>query len=211
MKHLKMLGLAVVAAAAFMAVIGAGTASATELCTTATTPCSGTMYQPGTRIDAMLETGTNAVLTTSITTVTCTASTVNGETTSTGGATTTAVTGKISGLTFTGCTRTGGEACTVTSVALGNVSVTGGAASTTAKFNFNLTSKTSAHVVCGFFINCTFYTESATLAGQNQTTGMPTIKAENIVLKKEPEGICPETATWTAAYEVTEPTPLYVV
>jgi hypothetical protein len=210
MKHLKMLGLALVAAAAFMAVIGAGTASATELCSTATTPCSGTKYGTGTIIDATLEPTTTAVLTTSITTVTCTASTVKGETTSAGGATTTAVTGKTLELTFTGCTRTGGEPCTVKATNLGTASVTGGSASSTGKFNYNVTSKTGANVTCGFFINCTFSTSSATLAGVNQAGGTPTIKAENIVLARE-GGLCPETSTWTAAYEVQLPMPLFVV
>lgn len=206
MKHLKMLGLAVVAAAALMAVVGAGTASATELCSTATTPCSGTKYLSGTKIKAVNT--TNAVLTTSLTTVTCTASTVEGETTSSGGAT--AVTGKTTALTFTGCTRTGGEKCTVTSTSLGNASVSGGSASTTGAFSYNVTSKTGANVTCGFFINCTFTTSSATLAGKNQTTGMPTVKAESISLARE-GGICPSTSTWTATYEIVEPTPLFVV
>ncbi len=210
MKHLKMLGLALVAAAAFMAVVGAGTASATELCSTATTPCSGTKYGSGTKIDASLVAGTNAVLVTSLTTVTCTASTIKGETTSAGGSGATAVTGKITELSFTGCTRTGGEKCTVTQTSVGNVSVTGGSASTTGSFNFNVTSKTGANVTCGFFINCTFSTSSATLAGKNQTTGRPTVKAESISLARE-GGICPSTSTWTASYEVTEPTPLFVV
>ena len=43
MKHLKMLGLALLAAAALTALLGAGTASATELCSTNTSPCTGTM------------------------------------------------------------------------------------------------------------------------------------------------------------------------
>jgi len=40
MKYLKMLGLAVVAVTALMAVVGAGTASATVLCDSTTTPCA---------------------------------------------------------------------------------------------------------------------------------------------------------------------------
>jgi hypothetical protein len=208
MKHLKMLGLAVVAAAALTAVIGAGTASATELCSTATTTCSGTKYGVGTEIHAVLESGTTATLTTSITTVTCTESTVQGHVTNAGGAG--AVKGQLTALTFGGCTRTGGEECTVEATNLGTVEVTGGSASKTGTFSFKVTSKTGANVVCGSFINCTFSTSSATLEGKNRESGTPTIKANNISLARE-GGICPSTSTWTAAYEVTSPDPLYVV
>jgi hypothetical protein len=217
MKHLKILGLALVTAAALTASFGAGSASATELCKTPVTPCpdkhvvegveTQNMYLPGTHMRA---TTTKLVLTTSITTITCTSSTIEGEITNTGGATTTAVSGKTTALTLTGCTRTGGEKCTMVSTSLGTFSITGGAASSTAKFNYNIISKTGWNMTCGFFINCTFSTSSATLAGQNQSTGMPTVKAENIALARE-GGLCPETSTLSASYEITEPTPLYVV
>jgi hypothetical protein len=210
MKHLKMLGLAVVASAALIAVIGAGSASATELCSTATTACSGTKYGKGTKLVAG-NTG-NVVLITRVTTITCTASTIEAETTSAGGAGTTAVTGKTTALTFTGCTRTGGEKCAVKSTNLGTVSLTGGAASTTAGFNYNVTSKTGANVTCGFFINCTFFTEETTLTGTNQASGKPVVKAEEEELAEE-GGLCPLEVfnTWTATYEITSPTPLFVV
>jgi hypothetical protein len=209
MKHLKMLGLAVVAAAAFMAVIGAGMASATELCSTATTPCSGTKYS-STTINAMLVPATWTTFTTSITTVTCTSSTIKAKTTSAGGAGATAVTGESTAFEFTGCTRTGGESCTVKSTNLGNVSISGGSASETAKFDYNITTKTGAHVECGFFINCTFSVLSALLPSRNQVAGMPIIRPENLALAKE-GGLCPESATWNGTYEATEPTQLFVV
>src|SRR5215212_10639560 len=40
MKHVKMLALAAVAAASLMALVGAGTASASVVCSTTTTPCT---------------------------------------------------------------------------------------------------------------------------------------------------------------------------
>jgi hypothetical protein len=208
MNHVKILGLAAVVAAAFTAVVGAATASATELCSTATTPCSGTMYTPSTHVKAVNT--TNAVLTTNLTTYTCTSSTLEGEATGTGGGTTTAVTGKTTAWTLAGCGRTGGEQCTVKATNLGTFSVTGGSANANAKFSYNITSNTGWNMTCGFSINCTFTTSSSTLAGQNQATGMPTIKAENIVLARE-GGLCPEISTFTASYEIVEPTPLYVV
>lgn len=206
MKHLKMLGLAVVAAAALMAVIGAGTASATELCSTATTPCSGTKYGVGTTIRA---TSTNATLKTFVGTVACTHSEIVGEVTGAGGSGTTAVTGKTQVLEFSGCTL-GETTCTITQEAVGNSSVTGGSASATATFNYNVTSKTGSKVVCGSLINCVYSTSSAVLKGQNTTSGTPTIKAENISLARE-GGICPSESIWNATYTVVEPDPLYVV
>lgn len=41
MKQVKMLGLAAVAALGLMAIVGAGSASATELCSSNTNPCGG--------------------------------------------------------------------------------------------------------------------------------------------------------------------------
>jgi hypothetical protein len=207
-KHLKMLGLAVVAAAALTAFIGAGTASATELCSTATTPCSGTKYLSGTAIEA---TSTKAVLVTNITTVTCTHSVITGDTTSSGGSGV-SVTGKTTSLTFTGCTDSNGEPCTVTQNAVGNASVSGGTASATGKFSYNVTSKTGASVTC-FGLKCNFSLSSATLPGQNSAGGTPTIKAENVELTRESgfEFLCPTTSTWTATYTIIKPDPLFVV
>ena len=222
MKHLKILGVALIAAAAMTAIVGAGSAQATELCKTMTTPCSNAnMYKPGTNIGAMLVTGTNAVLSSSIDTVTCTASTVSGVTTGTGGSGTTAVTGTISALTFTGCTDSFGNTCTVTEKYLpSGATVTGGSVETPSTFSFNITGKAGANVKCGSLINCNFFLESKSLAGTNNGTGateeskvMPWIKANGITLSHETgQGfLCPSTSTWTANYEVTEPTPLVVV
>jgi hypothetical protein len=206
MKRMNLLSLAFVAAVALTASMGAGSAAATELCSNATTPCSGTKY--GTETALISPNTTNTVIQTSLTTVTCTISEVNALTTSAGGSTTTAVTAVGTSLTFSGCTRTGGEPCSVSGI-MGNASITGGSASGTSKFNYNVTSTTSIHTICGFFINCGFSTSSATLSGQNGF-GYPTIKAEGLVLKRE-GGFCPETASWTGAYQISSPSPLYVV
>lgn len=53
MKYLKVLGLGLLAAAALMAFIGTGTASATVLCSTTSTPCNG-VYKATTKWDASL-------------------------------------------------------------------------------------------------------------------------------------------------------------
>jgi hypothetical protein len=60
MKHLKTLGLAVIAAAALMAIAGTGTASATVLCSTTASPCpEAQKYPVGTRIGFSLASGTS--------------------------------------------------------------------------------------------------------------------------------------------------------
>jgi hypothetical protein len=77
MKYLKMLGLAAVAAMALMAVVGAGTASATTL------EVGGTAKNEAVTIEASLKTGTSALLKDEFgtTTDTCTVSAVKGTTT----------------------------------------------------------------------------------------------------------------------------------
>lgn len=60
MKYLKMLGLAAVAAVALMAIVGVGTASATVLCQTTTTPCSS-HWATGTQLEFHVKAGTEGV------------------------------------------------------------------------------------------------------------------------------------------------------
>jgi len=85
MKQLKILGLAMVAATALMALVGAGTAMATptSLCKAPTTPnglpiCEGIhLYPPGTNIHANLEAGTKLAIATPGGVVECRMATLN--------------------------------------------------------------------------------------------------------------------------------------
>src|SRR5215203_1024078 len=78
-KYIKTLLLAAVAAAALTALFGAGTASATEFCTTRVTPCPEVdKHNSGTTFHGDLKAGTTATLTTSITTVHCNVGTIHG-------------------------------------------------------------------------------------------------------------------------------------
>jgi hypothetical protein len=62
MKYVKTLGLAAIAAAALMAFLGTGTASATVLCSTTASPCpEAQKYPAGTRIGFSLTAGTSLV------------------------------------------------------------------------------------------------------------------------------------------------------
>jgi hypothetical protein len=75
-KYLKMLGLAAVAAAALMAFVGAGTASADELCTTAAVSNMCPAGKVITEVDASLVGSAKLESTTGATLDTCTAGTV---------------------------------------------------------------------------------------------------------------------------------------
>jgi hypothetical protein len=207
MKHLKMLGLAAVAAMAMMAVLGAGSASASVLCKTNASPCPE-HYPAGTNISASLVKGTHATLTGGFFgDVTCTASTVTGKTSTTGGASSN-VTGSVTGLTFTGCTHNGEKCSSVTAVNLpyhAEITASG-------KGNGALTVKSSgkgnpgAQVSCPG-VACTFTTASASLG---VTGGAPAIaKANGISLSRE-GGLCPSTANWDAEYTVS-PSPLFII
>jgi hypothetical protein len=207
MKYAKMLGLAVMAAMALSAVVGASTASATELCKE--NPCNGTMYPAETAVTAQLKTGAVAELTSPITNVTCKKSTTSGKTTTTGSATET-VLGQITALTFTECTDTAGEKCTAEAVNLpykGEIHATGGG-------NGTLTVSSSgkgnpgATVVCGLVINCTF---STALASLSVTGGNPALAVANKIGLNLAGGVCPTEAHWDSQYEVTAPKPLFVL
>jgi hypothetical protein len=88
MKYLKMLGLTVAAAAVVMAFAGAGTASATVLCKTNTTPCAaGQMYEVGQEFHAVNE--GNFLFKAGFAEVVCEGSTAKGSITATGSSTST--------------------------------------------------------------------------------------------------------------------------
>jgi hypothetical protein len=212
MRYLKTLGLAAVAAMALAAFVGAGTASATELCSTNTSPCTGTMYPAGTKIESKLKAGTKAVLTNPITNVTCTGSGVGGATSTTGSSTET-VKGSITAFSFTGCSDTFGDTCTVTTL---NLPYNAEIHTTEEKANGNgkLTVRSSgkgnpgATVVCGAFINCTFTTALATL---HVDGGNPALATALGIPLLRTGGLCPKEANWDAEYEVTTPKPLFVI
>jgi hypothetical protein len=209
MKQVKMLGLAGVVALGLTAMAGASTASATELCSTNTSPCTGTVYTSGTAVSAQLKAGTVATLTNDISNVICQKSTAAGKTTSTSG---NAVTGTITSLGFTDCKTASGVPCATVDTlnipyaASITATVSGNGTLTVTK---DLSGDPGVTVECASLINCTFSTASASLG---VTGGNPAIaKANGIALTKK--GItCPiATPHWDAEYEVTAPKPLFIV
>ena len=208
MNQLKALGLAAIAATALLAILGSGTASATQLCRSASTPCpSGDTYGSGTLVSGSLTAATEAVLTTNIDTVKCASSAVQMTTTSAGG-TGVGLTASLTGLTFTSCKDSFGTSCTVKSVNLPYTSqfFNGGAS---AELQITSASGAGASVVCGSLINCTFTTKDTVLAVEGAATP-PTVTATKASLNRS-GGICPSTSTWTAKYNLTAPTPMMVI
>jgi len=106
MKHLKKLGLAVIAATALMAFAGASSASATVLCSTTAEPCpAGQKWPAATSLDFSLESGTSLLWqdTAGNTLETCRAVTLSAEITEAGSSTAT-VKAKNKALTWNECT-----------------------------------------------------------------------------------------------------------
>jgi hypothetical protein len=183
------LGLALAVAAALWS---ASSASATVLCKTSGSPCSGGTYGKGTIIEASLKTGTSWVLTADKTR-SCEESTIKGEVTGAGG---------TPGVPVTG---------TVTSMKVGKCS---SSVEVTKNGTFSITSSAGGTVLTleGFEINaggglCYYGGPAAT----SLTPGaMASISASAALPKVSGSGTCPATAGWSAQYTVTAPEPLYV-
>jgi hypothetical protein len=109
MKYLKMLGLAAIAAMALMAFISAGTASATVICSSTSSPCPlAQKYAVGTRIGFSLASGTSLRWVNGGTTLeTCGQAVLKSDITNAGSASTT-VTSENKTLSFNECTFANG-------------------------------------------------------------------------------------------------------
>ena len=216
MKYVKILGLAAVAAMAMMALLGAGSASATVLCQT--TPqeiekvkgvCpAGWDYPAGTVVDGSLEESATLWRTNEKDEEvelldTCKTSTVKGPTANTGSSTET-VTGAIEELTWKECTRPT-ETFVNGELEIHWISGT---------HNGTVTGKNTSVLVETIVGKCTFGT-AATGTDIGTATGgtMGTIDiATTVPLIKDDTAfqVCPKTSFWTAKYTVTSPEPLYV-
>ncbi|HET7417883.1 MAG TPA: hypothetical protein VFJ61_09695 [Solirubrobacterales bacterium] len=202
MKYLKVAGLCLAVAAATMA-LGAGTASATKLCSVNTSPCpTGNTYGKGTAIKTQLVPGTKSTMSSGFVTVTCTESTMSGKTTSEGGAG--AVTGSIGTVTWKNCTS-GLGSCTASALNTpwpAEVTGSGGNGTMTV-------SKPGGKFTCGG-TTCEYEGSKASVSvsGGNPARA----KASNVSFSKIGGSfLCSSTASWTAEYEVTSPNPLFIV
>jgi hypothetical protein len=197
MKHLKMLGLGLVTAAALTALAGAGTASATVICKNNlnTEKCSEP-YPVGTEGTAS-SSGSIILETTGGTTLdTCTGSEVKG-TIGNAGSSTTTVSSKLSSITWTGCTvetKTlapgSGELHWITGTDNGTLTTSG----------------TEVTVNTGFFGACVYGTgegkDMGTTVGGNP--GSLTIST-TVKLTKNESGLCPSELKFTGTYVATSP------
>jgi hypothetical protein len=199
MKHFKMLSLAVVAAAALMAMAAAGTASATVLCKTTTTPCSS-VYGKGTVIRPVL-TGSNVLETLDGSTIlnTCVGTSIKTVIENPGGATAT-VFGPNQELVPTGCTN---QTFTVKagSIEIHHIAGTD---------NGTVTGLVAEVTVVMFGTSCTYGAGTGTDIGTLFGGEAPVIKVNGVVKKTAGGFLCPAETRWTGEYKVTEPTPLYV-
>jgi hypothetical protein len=183
MKYIKMLGLAAVAAAALMAFMGAGTASAAKTLTS-----TGVKLNAPVSIHAVLTDGVKspAVLsTTDGKTIVdeCEESTVQGATTNSD----TPITGHISVLSW--------GKCDVTTDTLTNGDLT-------IDENGTVTGAGSV-VTVNTGVTCRYGTGAGTHLG-TLTTGVLNINA--VINEQEPKAfLCPDTTKWVASYTVTTP------
>jgi len=202
MKNLKMLGLALVAAAALMALVGAGTASATVICKNNlnTEKCSEP-YPVGTEGTASLKAGTSALIETLGGTVmnTCTESTVKSTIKVAGSATSTVESG-TSTLTFAKCTNP------VVVLKPGSAVlhwITGTDNGTLTTVGTEVTSVTQ-------FGSCVYGTGPSLDAGVTEGGNPGRIKLSVAVPKVGGGFACPAEARVTAEYTATSPTNAWV-
>ncbi|HWC48356.1 MAG TPA: hypothetical protein VG448_05695 [Solirubrobacterales bacterium] len=200
MRNLKRLSLAVVAAAfALMMFAGAGTASASVLCSVQQAECpTANQWPAGTVLDFSLKAGTSGKLTTTAGEIidTCTGSTLKG-TIENAGNSTTAVTGSLGTMTWTGC------AFETTTLLPGKLQITNIAGTP----NGTVIGDTETRVtVNSFFGDCIYGAVAGTDLG-TLVEGKPATYVANEVIKKlsGSGALCPETAKWIAEYTLTEP------
>jgi hypothetical protein len=209
MKYAKMLGLAVVAAAALTAFVGAGTASAKEgvLCSTTSNPCNS-KWAVGTVLDFSLKSGTSVKMTNKAngeTLDTCkgTGTTIKGKLTANPAASGTA-TGEITELLWKECTfpttTVAGFAGKLTVERIAGTSNGTVRADAETRFTFNSV----------LFGSCVYGFKSGAHLGviTEGTAATPaTFKTENAELERltGSQAVCPEKQQLTAEYVLTEP------
>jgi hypothetical protein len=197
MKYLKMLALAAVAAGALMAFIGAGTASASKLCSTTTDPCTSPWANQ--TLDFSIAPGGTSVLKEpgagGEVLDTCSQSTIEGALTN-GDATKTAnVFVTKANLTWAGCTKT---TQTTAGGTLEIHKIAGTSNGTVTGSGFRKT-----YLVFGF-IDCEYEVGEGLDIG-TITEGKPAnLQVKSATVKSKGFG-CPEEAVWSAEYTLTAP------
>ncbi len=196
MKFLKGLAIAAAMAAVFV-VFGAGTASATVICKTSTSPC-GSPYLKGTVFNATLTPKTTAVFKAGFMTIECTEGSGSVEMTTSGSATET-VKGNTKTLGFGGCN------------AEFKVLKTGtGEIHWTSKTNGTFTAEGMEVTGSAFGVDCVYGGKISSGITLNGGTS-PTITINAKVPLISGGFLCANPGAMTASLTVTNPTPLYVL
>jgi len=194
MKYLKILSLSAIAAAAVMAFVGAGTASATTVCTlgTTTAPCGSGETPYSGKIVAHLVPGTTAVLSGTLK-VECTSSTVEGETNSAGE-------GSITNATWSNCTN-------CPEIKALNLPWKAHATTGTAP-NGTMTVENPSVLLgkcLGGVANCVASASSVVLDVDGGEPALVLAKSEPLNMSTESGFGCGTSGTWTASYEALTP------
>ena len=202
MKYAKMLALAAVAAGALMAFIGAGTASATVICSTTADPCpAGQTWPNGTALDFSIPSGSSALLvdTSGNTLDKCTGSTVKGSISETGSSLAT-VTGPIEELTWTGCTFTTKTVSTGNKLKVHKIAGTSNG-TVTSDSPIEVTINTVLFGSCIYGVGTTV--DVGTITEGKGTAA--TFHANAVAKRFGTNFACPETSKWTGTYVLTTP------
>jgi hypothetical protein len=201
MKYLKMLGLAAVAAMALMAVVGAGTASATAVYG------NGAKLGVGAEIKASLTGGTARLENTAGEVLdTCTGGEVKGTISNAGGEAAT-VSGSVStaNLTWSGCTKNPTQTTSGGTLEIHHIS---------GKTNGTLTASGFNVTVAGIFgVSCIYGTGSNLDLGEVEgSKSKQAILNINVVVNGAAGNsfLCPSHAIWNADYKVTNYENFYV-
>jgi hypothetical protein len=206
MEYFKMLGLAVIAASALIAFAAAGTASATVLCDTTTTPCNQ-KWSAGTQLEFEIAPGTEGIWeTTDGKTVVakCTEGELKGKPSSGGASETVKVPVQASDFTWPGCTVNtatleGGE------LEIHAIEGSDNGAVTATGFSFTTTA---------FGVSCIYTFASSTNIGTltASATGDATLHINTVFTKKSGGFLCPTDLKWREEFTQVKPegTALYV-
>lgn len=204
MKYLKMTALAAVAAAALIAF--AGTASATVLCKTTSTPC-GEKWEPSTEITSALQLGGTVKISelggSQTLLVTCMESTLKAKTSNRGSAFET-VSAPLQVGSFGGCVESKPIFIVLGEFEIHHIAGTDNGTVTAKHLEFTI-------VLPFFKVTCVYEAGAGIDFGTLLGGATPELEAKGAFPKKETSSVaCPHEVLWTGRYAIPQPKPLYV-
>jgi len=199
MRYLKMFGLAAIAATALMAIAGAGSASATVLCSTTADPCPpGQDWPVGITLDWSIPAGGSILQTDTAGKVlnTCKESTVKWTMTKTGSSVET-VTGVDEETTFGTCTFP------TKTLKLANTEIHKIAG--TSDGTVTADGVTEITINSPIFGSCIYGVPNGASIGEITEGNPATFHVNAVTQRLGGSGVCPATDKWTATYTLTSP------